>query len=165
MAVLIDSGLSPVVNFGTGAETGPEAKFGRSLARVLGTQEQVVAIVREFSVANLGVADMLRIESGRTVRLTAFELKISNWRRALAQAYRYSYYADYSIVVMPERPRDLNLHEFRSAGVGFWLYDAPSKVVRCLARPQKAIRNPRARAQAIEWIQAQSKLRKLLKNS
>ena len=34
-------------------------------------------------------------------QLFAFEAKIKDWQRALQQAFRYRYFADKSIVVMP----------------------------------------------------------------
>ena len=35
-------------------------------------------------------------------QLTAFELKLRDWRKGIVQAYRYRYFCDRSIVVLPE---------------------------------------------------------------
>ncbi|WP_457253602.1 hypothetical protein [Pedococcus sp. P5_B7] len=51
--------------------------------------------------------------------LVAVELKLSNWRRALAQAVRYRIFAERSYVAMPyERVGELLIREARRVGVG-----------------------------------------------
>lgn len=51
--------------------------------------------------------------------LVAVELKLNNWRRALAQAVRYRIFAERSYVAMPcERVGEFLIHEARRVGVG-----------------------------------------------
>jgi len=75
-------------------------------------------MVREFQYPE-GRADM--IGSSSTSEVTAFEAKLDKWRVALYQAYRNSFYAHYSYVVLPVNKRRIALqyrHEFERRGVG-----------------------------------------------
>lgn len=82
--------------------------------------------VRELS-GLFGIPDHLAVfwkedVLGRRIQRTfAFELKKSNWRRALMQAYRYASFSEYSFVVLDHafvnRPLAC-LHEFQNANIG-----------------------------------------------
>lgn len=68
------------------------------------------------------------------------KMKIKDWRKALAQAYRYKYYADVSIVVMPpgeviKAKQSLSL--FHAINVGLWAFDAERKVIERIYHPEK----------------------------
>jgi len=94
--------------------------------------------------------------------LYAFEAKLSDWRRALQQAYRYSYFSDKAIVVLPRsragRVLDF-LSLFRAIGIGLWLYDATTEQVRKVHTPRRCTaKNPRARATVIGAIVSRAKL-------
>ncbi|MCB9895186.1 MAG: hypothetical protein H6839_12100 [Planctomycetes bacterium] len=55
------------------------------------------------------------------VGLVAFEAKLTNWRKALQQAYRNTAFADRSFVVLPERTAQLAMthqEDFLSRHVG-----------------------------------------------
>lgn len=57
----------------------------------------------------------------------AFELKLSNWKRAIFQALQYKAFANYSVVVFPLAKEKLlmeNLDLFRKLNVGILLFDA-----------------------------------------
>src|SRR5271166_338281 len=58
-------------------------------------------------------------------QFTAFELKLRDWRKGLVQAYRYRYFCDCSIVVLPsdvaERASQ-RLELFASLDVGLWSF-------------------------------------------
>src|SRR5271163_134860 len=69
---------------------------------------------REFALPGFGIADFVWISWRNPVnpdggsalsieqhKLTAFEMKLSDWRKGLAQAYRYTYFADLTLVVLP----------------------------------------------------------------
>jgi hypothetical protein len=59
-------------------------------------------------------------------QFTAFELKLRDWRKSLVQAYRYRYFCDLSIVVLPSdvAPRaSQRLELFASLDVGLWSFD------------------------------------------
>lgn len=72
------------------------------------------------------------------VTVFAFELKLSNWKRALVQAFRYRSFAEYSFVVLDSEhsaPAIRNLQMFIRADVGLVTLDSEGTVeVHC--RPQ-----------------------------
>lgn len=70
----------------------------------------------------------------------AFELKLSNWKRALFQALQYKAFANYSIVVFPfEKEKVLreNLQAFAEFNIGVLLYDAKTGHSKWLKHPRK----------------------------
>lgn len=104
----------------------------------------------EFSLAGFGVADLVWIGWNRTKEsedftalclekklsrrhLHAFEGKLKDWRRALQQAFRYRYFADKAIVVMPAENAGAaveNLEAFRHSCVGLWTFDVATGKIR-----------------------------------
>ena len=95
---------------------------------------------RNFSVSGCGVADLLICQPAGTeqseglhqMHLMAFEMKLFDWRRAIHQAYRYRYYADLSIVVLPEKAalRAVQFsHLFDALGVGLWSMNTAMGVI------------------------------------
>jgi hypothetical protein len=94
---------------------------------------------RHFAVPDCGVADCIVFRLGAKddemamEHLTAFEAKLSDWRKALAQAYRYRYYADSSVVIMPrDRARSAvdNGNLFERSGIGLWTFDHASGAIQ-----------------------------------
>jgi hypothetical protein len=77
-------------------------------------------------------------------QFTAFELKLRDWRKGIVQAYRYRYFCDCSIVVLPsdvaERASQ-RLELFASLDVGLWSF-APKKKKRPAAKqpPSRCVR-------------------------
>ena len=70
----------------------------------------------------------------------SFELKMSNWKRALFQAVRYKTFSEYVSIVMPiEKERVLlqNIESFKMCNVGALLFDAQNLEIKILYRPQK----------------------------
>jgi hypothetical protein len=53
-----------------------------------------------FGIPDLVIAFCDQDFVGEQIRALAFEMKRSNWKRALTQAYRYSSFADFSYVLM-----------------------------------------------------------------
>lgn len=90
---------------------------------------------RHFAMPGCGVADFVLYQmsselSGSIGRaggfLTAIETKLSDWRRALQQAYRYRYYADLAVVLLPRETGSRALayaHRFQHLGVALWTFD------------------------------------------
>lgn len=55
------------------------------------------------------------------IKVISFELKLTNWRRALVQAFRYRSFSHLSYVVMPEDTianASLHTNEFKQYGIG-----------------------------------------------
>jgi len=70
----------------------------------------------------------------------AFELKLSNWKRALFQALQYKAFASYSSIVVPIEKEYLlskQLPLFKKLNVGIILFDYDNSNIRFLMRPKK----------------------------
>src|SRR5262249_25160810 len=96
-----------------------ESNFLCAFERAYQASVTSTAIVgRDLEIAGYGIADWIgvgwrhhpRREDATAyslealppdLRLYAFELKITDWRKAFKQAFRYSYFADRAIVVLP----------------------------------------------------------------
>ena len=139
----------------------------------------------EFSLPNFGIADLIWVclpagicagkgRSGNAqlpegnlskIHITAFEMKLSEWRKALSQAYRYRYFADRSIVVLPPAKAKLAkeaLDIFRELEIGLWSFDAQTGEIQLIftpkrIRPKSAI----ARERALELIRRKLDLRQV----
>ncbi len=104
----------------------------------------------EFSLAGFGVADLvwigwaagaeqkdftaLALEKQLSRRhIYAFEGKLKDWRRGLQQAFRYRYFADKAIVVMPFENAEAalaNLDSFKLSSVGLWTFNVATEAIR-----------------------------------
>ena len=97
-------------------------------------------------------------------KLTAFEMKLSDWRKGIAQAYRYSYFADLAVVVVPPAlaaTAKADLDRFRASSVGLWSFDAASGAIRKLFTPRSSgPRNAKAKERALDSIGRVLKLSK-----
>jgi hypothetical protein len=82
-------------------------------------------------------------------QFTAFELKLRDWRKGIVQAYRYRYFCDRSIVVLPRDVADRaskRLELFASLDVGLWSFDPDTDVIAKYFTPyQGTARNLEAR--------------------
>src|SRR5262249_48921817 len=70
--------------------------------------------------------------------LRAFELKLSDWRKALQQASRYRFFAHVPIAVLPatkSRSALENLGIFRTLGVGLWTFDPKADIIKAHFSP------------------------------
>ena len=98
---------------------------------------------------------------------TAFELKLRDWRKGLVQAYRYRYFCDCSIVVLPSdvaQRASQRLELFASLDVGLWSFAPDTDVITKYFTPhQGTARNLEARNKAIESILNKIQLCKALK--
>ncbi len=66
------------------------------------------------------------ISGQKIIRTYAFELKLRNWKRALVQAFRYSAFSHYSIVVLDDaniQPALSNLAMFQRSNIGLLTLD------------------------------------------
>ena len=143
---------------------------------------------REFEMFNYGIADFVWIawrakshpaeatalamekiqQHLQKHLLTAFELKLHDWRRGLSQAYRYRYFADRAIVVLPPQAARLaraNVSLFRRLKVGVWSFDKTTGKIHPIFTPAKTkARNAVAREKAIQLITRRLDFGKLLKS-
>jgi hypothetical protein len=89
-------------------------------------------------------------------RLTAFEMKLSDWRKGLAQAYRYGHFSDRAVLVVPPNAAKTALENkllFERLNVGLWSFDPTSEKIRKLVNPKTCdARNTNARTKAVELI-------------
>ena len=71
----------------------------------------------------------------------AFEAKLSNWKRAITQAYRYKWFADYSYVVLDEAHANQainNLSQFEKYNVGLLTISVEGNV-KTYYRPKRQL--------------------------
>jgi hypothetical protein len=130
----------------------------------------------EFSLSGFGIADFVWLawrhsalgDEGTAVsveeikselarqKLSAFEMKLTDWRKGIAQAYRYSYFADVAIVVLPPDTANLaraELKLFRELGVGLWSFDkAAGKIAKLFTPHNSKPRSGSARDKALEFL-------------
>lgn len=101
----------------------------------------------------------------RSFRLIAFELKISDWRQALQQATRYSYFADRAVVVLPPDTAQLarkHLKTFVDLRISLWAFDAKAGKIKEIFNAKKlGPRSAVARGKAIRLLLARAKFGKL----
>ena len=142
---------------------------------------------REFALSGFGIADFIwfawrnavNADVGNSLpieklkfllnphKLTAFEMKMSDWRKGLAQAYRYSYFADLAVVVLPPDPAATAKSElalFRESSVGLWSFDQATGAICKLFTPRSSRpRSPKAKAKALDSLGRSLKFSQLLK--
>lgn len=115
------------------------------------------ARVREVPVTGFGVADLVWLawqgEGGsggaiegrgvtppNTPSIRAFEMKLQDWAKGLAQAVRYRFFAHESFLVVPMEQARLALKKretFESAGVGLISFEPLTGRYRILIRAEK----------------------------
>jgi hypothetical protein len=86
------------------------------------------AIVCAEVRASMGIPDYVVLEHVDDQEVvTSYELKLTNWRRALRQAFRYRTFANQSYVVLDEAtcsPAVENVEVFRQYNIGLASFDA-----------------------------------------
>jgi hypothetical protein len=161
-------------NFGsTASRKRGESNFMRAFERAWFARHVSGLAAGEFALSGYGVADLVwlawqpkpdegdfsAVSIQRQIarrHLYAFEGKLKDWQRALQQAFRYRYFADKAIVVMPsgnEGPALANLEAFRHLEVGLWSFDAATGAIREHYTPKKVrAMNAAARVRAIKLL-------------
>ncbi len=128
---------------------------------------------RHFAVSGYGIADFIWAKPTRKrnaePELLAFEMKLKDWRRALSQAYRYSYFADQSIVVLPPETAQIastHCERFELLGIGLWQFDADRGRIKPIHTPKPAgPRNREAKAKALALLERNAKFRRFIENA
>jgi len=133
-----------------------------------------LAAGREFAVEGYGRADVLFLawkespESEdfqalalKSLKLTAFEAKLKDWRRGLVQASRYKHFANRAILVLPSptaRVAREYIQTFRDLQVGLWEFDAESlRIVRHTTPRARRAKSSKARDKALHQLQKKLK--------
>lgn len=102
-----------------------------------------------------------------SIKVVAFELKISDWKKAFQQAFRYTYFADTSIIVMPKNGVNRALpylQKFRDSRIGLWEFDMKSMKIKKHYTPRHTkARSLVAKQQAISSLRGSIKFRKFAK--
>ena len=105
-------------------------------------------LARELDLNGYGIADLIfweyHIKNSENYLLnttiTAFEIKIKDWKRAIIQAYRYKYYSNRAIVVIPTEYSNkaiLNKKLFQDLDVGLWAFDKKDQKISKIYTPRK----------------------------
>jgi len=89
-------------------------------------------------------------------QLAAFEMKLTDWRKGLSQAYRYGFFADRAILVLPPSTAMTAVKSkslFQQLGVGLWSFDAEAGTIcRLVGAKSSGARDAAARAKAVDLI-------------
>jgi hypothetical protein len=135
---------------------------------------------KDFALSGFGIADFvwlawqhsppskdgtaLSIEKSKSLeslntrrKLIAFEMKLTDWRKGLAQAYRYSYFSNLSILVLTPEVGENAANElglFRKLRVGLWVFDKRNNKIRKLFTPRSCKpRNEKATQKALNSLE------------
>jgi len=106
------------------------------LRRSLLTLEQIEMVVRAPRTGYTLAPNVPDLH----IDLWAFELKISNWRRALFQACQYQAFAQAALVVLSElglRRVEHHLDRFKTLGVGLLAFNGDGHDLQVVLRPQQ----------------------------
>jgi hypothetical protein len=86
-----------------------------------------------FGIPDLVIANLKdSSETDYLMETYAFEMKLSNWKRALAQAFRYKSFANFSFVMIDYDKSSAalsNLDKFKKANIGLLSIDASGSII------------------------------------
>jgi hypothetical protein len=123
--------------------------------------------IREFPVADVGIADLIWIDCKRrgkkpaTPSITAFEIKVKDWKSGLRQAYRYSFFADLSYLVVPEELApsvSMHINVFQNMGIGAMAFSKDGNIRSIYEPPAPGPKSLAARARAIKTLRSEFNL-------
>lgn len=161
-----------------------EANFVAAFARAYIAEIEPGIGSREFALEGFGIADFIWIDWRRkksgeasalslawkrkmleTSQMTAFEMKMSDWKKGLNQAFRYTYFAETSILVLPSEVANTaanSLVLFKRLNIGLWGFDKRSGMISKIFTPFPALaKNLKARQRAVEQVLKLSKFDEL----
>lgn len=147
------------------------AKFEKAYLAELTASNAEHLAGREFGLDGFGRADVLFVGwkrsprdedfsavSLKTLRLTAIEAKLKDWRKGLMQASRYRFFANRSVLVLPPATTAVALpflSTFKALNVGLWEFDTSTCRLRKHFTPRMGRPlNAKAREKAVHLIQA-----------
>jgi hypothetical protein len=134
-----------------------ETNFASSFKRTLsGELNETHAITGQFPLSGYGIADMVVIQMGDTCKVVAFEFKLKDWKRGMIQAYRYSYFANKSILVLPSESIEAakaKADAFVEMGIGLWEYNQSEKIINEIYTPASDLpKNASAHSRALQLL-------------
>lgn len=152
------------------------AKFEKAYLAELTASNSEHLAGREFGLDGFGRADVLFIGwkrsaqdedfsavSLKTLRFTAIEAKLKDWRKGLMQASRYRFFANRSVLVLPPATTASALAflaTFKTLNVGLWEFDTGTCRLRKHFTPRMGRPlNAKARERAIHLVTRRLKLR------
>ncbi|MBI5215250.1 MAG: hypothetical protein HY960_05810 [Ignavibacteriae bacterium] len=127
-------------------------------------------VAKEFSLNGYGIADLIYLkitqskwndrDEIRTRKfVTAFEMKINDWQKALSQAMRYRYFANRVIVVLPDNNISRAKYfsgTFKSLHVGLWSFNKRTKEIQKIYTPHYSRPlNIQAKRKTLSFLTAQ----------
>jgi len=137
------------------------------------TDKLATACARQVAINGFGIADLVTVAWKQPVdnrqpvtaddfiqrthpTMRAFEVKLNSWRRGMAQAHRYRYFANAAILVLPAEKCESAvpyLDTFRRIRVGLWGFDPGSNriIVHYTPRPCTPL-EPRYQTRAVELV-------------
>jgi hypothetical protein len=169
----------PIASSSKRGESNFVAKFEKAyLASELKkfSTETEFATGREFALNGFGRADMLFMAWStssnaqdftalalKSLKLTAFEAKLKDWRKGLMQASQYRFFANRAVLVLPSGAAATAigfLEAFRALNVGLWEFDTATESLKRHFTPRlgKPL-NTKAREKAIHLISSKLKFR------
>ncbi|MGD8778783.1 MAG: hypothetical protein PVH88_07455 [Ignavibacteria bacterium] len=123
--------------------------FSKSLVKSLNLEGKHFLLAKELNLNGYGIADLVLLEyaysktdKDKIVRkiITSFEIKIKDWRTAVKQAFRYKFFSNRVIVVLPNeniKSARKNLHIFKELEVGIWSFDFVNRKIDKIYTPRK----------------------------
>ncbi len=108
-----------------------------------------IFIARELPMNGYGIADLViylyPLETKSKTRkspstLISFEMKLSDWRKGLAQATKYKYFSNQSVVVLPYlvvKRAFKYVNNFKMLKVGLWSYSEKTGRIRKYYTPKR----------------------------
>lgn len=163
-----------------------ESNFLRAFEKVYFERHRQFCIAAsEFALQHFGRADLVWIawnpngmgedfsvlalhKQLRRRKLFAFEAKLNDWKKGLQQAFRYRYFADKSVIVMPSDsvgPALANLAQFKELDVGLWGFDKRTEKIEEYFSPNRArALSKDAREEAISLISGKINLCQIRKH-
>ena len=129
---------------------------------------------REFALDGFGRADVLFMAwrsheviedfaalALKSLRITAIEGKLSDWRKGLVQASRYRFFANRALLILPPATCSIALPylgTFRDLNVGLWEFDpATCRIYKHFTPRFGQPLNTKAREKAIQLISTKLK--------
>lgn len=113
-----------------------------------------VLLSMEIPINSYGIADLIALswnpKNGRRIKnvkkinnysptIRSFEVKINDWRSALRQAFRYRFFSNVAIILLPSKKLEIPitfLTQFKKLKVGLWGFDEKKQTIKKIYTPR-----------------------------